>query len=121
LQDKVVHVIEHLMFVGAALLYWWPMFSPSRVLPPASHPAQMLYFFLGVITLTPVFAYLTFSHDIVYPTYEYAPRVLADFSPADDQLLAGVSMQLVSVAVAMTAFGVAFFRWYRKSRTEDVK
>ena len=121
LQDKVVHVIEHLMFFGAALLYWWPMFSPSRALPPASQPAQMLYFFLGVITLTPVFAYLTFSHDIVYPTYEYAPRVFAGFSAADDQLLAGVSMQLVSVAVAMTAFGVAFFRWYRKTRAEDVK
>lgn len=121
LQDKVVHVIEHLMFFGVALLYWWPMLSPSRVVPPISHAGQMLYFFLGVITMTPVFAYLTFSHDILYPTYEYAPRLFADFSAADDQLLSGVSMQLVSVAVAMTAFGIAFFRWYRKTQHDDVK
>ena len=121
LQDKVVHVIEHLMFLGAALFYWWPMLSPSQIVPPRSFPGQMVYFFVGVITLTPVFAYLTFSHDIVYPTYEYAPRLFSEFSAADDQLLAGVSMQLVSVAVAITAFGVAFFRWSRKTQREDVK
>lgn len=118
LRDKVVHVVEHLMFFGAALLYWWPLASPSQLFPPASRPAQMLYFFVSVITMTPIFAYITFSSDILYPTYEYAPRILANFSAADDQLLAGVSMQLVSVWVSITAFGVAFYRWYQQGRAD---
>ncbi len=121
LQNKIVHVIEHVMFFGVALLFWWPMLSPSRVLPPISHGSQMLYFFLSVITMTPLFAYIAFSHDILYPTYEFAPRVVADFSAKDDQLLAGVSMQLMSVAVAIAAFGVAFFRWSRTDQLAAAK
>lgn len=115
LRDKVVHVVEHLTFFGAALLYWWPMLSPSRVLSPISHAAQILYFFAVLIGMTPVFAYITFSQDILYPTYEFAPRIIADFSPANDQLLAGVSMKIVGMFVALGAVGVSFYCWSQAS------
>jgi putative membrane protein len=75
----------------------------------------MLYVVVVAIGMTPVFAFITFSHDILYPTYEYAPRIIANFGPLDDQLLAGVLMKIVGMAVAMTAFGVSFYRWYRTS------
>jgi putative membrane protein len=113
LQNKLVHVAEHVMFFGAALFYWWPMLSPSRVLPPISHGAQMLYFLGVLITMTPIFAYITFAEQVLYPTYEYAPRLFANFSAADDQLLAGAGMKAVGMGVALTAFGVAFYRWFQ--------
>jgi Predicted membrane protein len=113
LRNKVVHVLEHLMFFGAALFYWWPMLSPSRALPPIGHASQILYFFAVVVGMTPVFAYITFSHEILYPTYEYAPRLLANFTPADDQLLAGAMMKLVGTFAALAAVAVAFYRWYQ--------
>lgn len=115
LQNKVVHVLEHVMFFGAALFYWWPLLSPSRVFPPVSYAAQMIYLFGVLIAMTPVFAYITFSGDILYPTYEYAPRLVADFSAADDQLLAGVSMKIVGLSVALIALGVSFYRWSQAS------
>ena len=113
LRDKLVHVLEHVMFFTASLFYWWPMLSPSRVLPPIGYGVQMLYFFGVLVGMTPLFAYITFSQDILYPTYEFAPRVIADFSPADDQLLAGVSMKLVGMFVALGAVAVSFYRWYQ--------
>ena len=113
LQNKLVHVAEHVMFFGAALFYWWPLLSPSRALPPVSYAAQMIYILGVLITMTPIFAYITFSERILYPTYEYAPRLFADFSPADDQLLAGVMMKGVGMAVALTAFGFSFYRWFQ--------
>ena len=116
LQDRLVHIIEHLMFFGAAILYWWPLFSPSRVLPPRRPGVQMVYLLGVLIAMTPVFAYITFSHDVLYPTYEYAPRLFPNFSAADDQLLAGVMMKLVGVFGAMAALAVAFFGWYRERR-----
>jgi putative membrane protein len=116
LRNKVVHVLEHLMFFGAALFYWWPMLSPSRVLPPISHPAQMLYFLAVLIGMTPLFAYITFSEDILYPTYEYAPRLVAEFTAASDQLLAGVSMKIIGMLVALGAIGVSFYRWHERDR-----
>jgi putative membrane protein len=113
LANKTLHVVEHLLFFGSALLYWWPLLSPSRLFPRVGYGSQMLYLLGVIIGMMPIHAYITFSHDILYPTYEYAPRLFASFSPADDQLLAGVSMQLVAMLVGMGAFGVAFYRWYQ--------
>lgn len=121
LQNKVIHVVEHVMFFGAALFYWWPMLSPSRALPPVTFGAQMVYFFSVLILMTPVFAYITFSEDTLYPTYEYAPRLFANFSAADDQLLAGVGMKLVGMGVAGGAFAVAFYCWYRAGERTQKK
>lgn len=116
LRDKLVHVIEHLTFFGAALLYWWPILSPSRLFPPIPYAAQLLYLIAVIIAMTPVFAYLTFSHGILYPTYEYAPRLFADFSAADDQLLAGVMMKIIGMFVALGAFIRAFYLWYQEKK-----
>jgi putative membrane protein len=116
LRDKLVHIIEHLMFFGAAVLYWWPMLSPSRLFPPIPYGAQLLYIVAVIIAMTPVFAYLTFTPDILYPTYEYAPRLFANFSAADDQLLAGVMMKIVGMFVSLGAFIRAFYRWYQEKK-----
>jgi putative membrane protein len=107
-----VHILEHFMMFGVALLYWWPLLSPSTEFPRASYAWQMLYLVAVIIAMTPVFAYITFSSDILYPTYEYAPRISV-LSAADDQLLAGVMMKLIGMSVAMIAFGVSFYRWYQ--------
>jgi putative membrane protein len=122
MQNKRVHVAEHVMFFGAALFYWWPLLSPSRVLPPISYGAQMIYVASVLITMTPIFAYITFADEVLYPTYEYAPRLFPHFSANDDQLLAGVSMKAVGMAVAFTAFGVSFYRWFQEGeRGKSVK
>jgi putative membrane protein len=116
LRSKIVHVVEHLMFFFAAVLYWWPMLSQSRLLPRRSYAVQMLYLLGVLIAMTPLFAYIAFSSDILYPTYEFAPRLFPNFSAASDQLLAGVMMKLVGVFGALAALAVAFFGWYRENQ-----
>ncbi|MEO6873251.1 MAG: cytochrome c oxidase assembly protein [Opitutaceae bacterium] len=111
LQDKVIHVVEHLMFYAVSVLFWWPILSPSRAFPPLSFASRMLYIFCVEVGMTPIFAYVTFTNDILYPTYEYAPRLFATFTANDDQTLAGVMMKLTSMAVSMIAFGYCFYRW----------
>ena len=116
LRNKLVHVVEHIMFFLAAILYWWPLLSPSRVLPRRDYGVQMLYLLSVVITMTPVFAYITFSGDILYPTYEFAPRLIENFSAADDQILAGTMMKLIGMIVSLGAFMNAFYRWYQEKK-----
>ncbi|MBL9188698.1 MAG: cytochrome c oxidase assembly protein [Opitutaceae bacterium] len=116
LRDKLVHVLEHVMFFAVGLLYWWPLLSPSRLLPRRGYGVQMIYLLGVLIAMTPVFAYITFSQDVLYPTYEFAPRLIADFTAAQDQLLAGVMMKLAGVFVSLAAFGVAFYRWYGENK-----
>ena len=115
LQDKTVHIIEHFCFFGAALFLWWPVCSPSRDFPPTAYAWQMFYFVGITLGMTPVFAYITFSSDILYPTYEFAPRIIEGFDPKEDQLLAGVTMKLGGMAVMMGAFALSFYRWYMDS------
>ena len=116
LRNKLVHVVEHLTFFGAALLYWWPLLSPSRVLPRRNYGVQMLYLLAVVVTMTPVFAYITFSDHVLYPTYEFAPRLLENFSAAEDQLLAGTMMKLIGLMVSLGAFMVVFYRYYQEKK-----
>jgi putative membrane protein len=116
LQDKLVHVGEHLMFLAVSLLYWWPLASPSEVFPAPSYAVRMLYVLATEVAMIPVSAYVVFSGDILYPTYEYAPRLIPGFSPADDQLAAGVIMKATGMAVSMAALSFCFFRWYRSSQ-----
>lgn len=118
LQNRFVHIVEHFMMFGAALFYWWPLYSPSKEFPPVSYGTQMLYLPAVIIGMTPVFAYITFSSDILYPTYEYAPRISA-LSAEGDQLLAGCMMKLIGMSVAMISFGVAFVHWYRDSERKN--
>ena len=113
LQDKFVHVVEHVTFFVAALFYWWPILSPSKEFPRAGNGAQMLYLIGVTIGMTPVFAFITFSTDVLYPTYEYAPRLFASLSAADDQLLGGAIMKLGGLAVTLIAFGYAFYGLHR--------
>lgn len=115
LQERWVHITEHVMFFVAALFYWWPIVSPSREFPPLPYAAQMLYLIAVVIGMTPVFAFIAFSNDILYPTYEYAPRLFEGFSPAEDQLLGAVIMKTGGMAVTFIIFIVAFYRWYQAS------
>jgi putative membrane protein len=115
LQDKTVHIVEHITFFGAALFLWWPVCSPSREFPPTAYAWQMLYFLGITIAMTPVFAYITFSRDILYATYEFAPRITT-LTPHQDQVLAGTMMKLVGLTVSMGAFAVAFYRWHQKEK-----
>jgi putative membrane protein len=121
LQDKLVHVLEHLMFFLAAAHFWWPLYSPSRAFPPITYAGQMLYLLAVELAMTPLFAYVTFSPDILYPTYAYAPRLIPDFTPANDQLLAGVMMKTASMIVSLTAFGVTFYRWAQTNERTNAK
>ncbi|HXA15209.1 MAG TPA: cytochrome c oxidase assembly protein, partial [Opitutaceae bacterium] len=73
------------------------------------------------IGMTPAFAYITFSDRILYPTYEYAPRLIANFPPQEDQLLAGAMMKIVGMAVALASFGWSFYQWSKSSARNEKK
>jgi len=89
LQNKVIHIFEHWTMFITAILMWWPILSPSEKVPRISYGARMLYVSILMVGQFPVFGYLTFSGEVFYPTYEYAPRIF-DISPLDDQIFFNV-------------------------------
>jgi putative membrane protein len=115
LRDKNIHVLEHLMFFGAALFFWWPILSPSSEYPPLGYAGQILYLLAVAIGMTPLFAFIAFSDNVLYPTYEYAPRLFGKLGPMEDQLLGAAIMKLGSIGVSLLVIAVAFYRWSRKT------
>lgn len=112
LRDNFVHLAEHVCFVGTAILMYWPLLEPSKVVPP-SHPGIKLLYILGVSILQlPLFAALCFSTKVFYPTYANAPRI-ADLTPIDDQILGGAIMKMSAVFYMFIGLSVFFYRWYQ--------
>lgn len=113
LRDRLVHVAQHLSFFAVAWLMWWPLLSHSRVLPPLPPGLQILYL-VGVGALQmPLIAFLAFSRTVLYPTYEFAPRLLP-LSPRDDQILGGAIMGVGGMFITLGLITAAFFRWMRE-------
>jgi putative membrane protein len=120
LRNKNIHVIEHLMFFVAALFFWWPLLSRSATYPPLGHAGTLIYLFAVTIGMTPVFAFIAFSDNVLYPTYEYAPRLVAALGPAEDQLLGAAIMKTGSVGITLLLMAVTFFRWNKRSGEPDL-
>ncbi len=120
LHSKWLHVWEHATLFAPALFMWWPILSPSQILPARSYGVRMIYIFLLMIGQLPVFGFLTFSGQVLYPTYEFAPRLdFFNLTPLDDQTLGGVIMKIVNMSVSLTVFGISFYRW--AAQGEDKK
>jgi putative membrane protein len=115
LQDGRILALEDAMLLGVALVFWWPLLSPSRALPPAGPGVQALYLSFVQVALTALFSYVFMADHALYPTYQYAPRLVGELTPLEDQRLAGVILGLVSSLVLLGALGSAFFRWARHS------
>jgi len=115
LRDKNIHVIEHLMFFGAALFYWWPILSPSPEYPRRGYASQIIYLFAVTIGMTPVFVFIAFSDNVLYPTYEFAPRLIDRLNPMEDQLLGAAIMKIGGISVTLLVMAIAFYEWSRKA------
>jgi len=101
IQSAGWHEAEHVSFLVAGFLFWWPVIGhwpsldrwPSWYIP--------LYLFLATLPCDALSAFLAFCNHVVYPHFLSAHR-LFDISPLEDQQCAGALMW-VSVTFAYLA------------------
>jgi cytochrome c oxidase assembly factor CtaG len=92
LRSELIHDIEHLMFFGTSLLFWWPVINPAP--RPHGHIAygwRILYVALAALQNTVLAALLTLADHVLYPYYLSVPRVW-QLTAADDQMIGGTIM-----------------------------
>ncbi len=110
LAHHAVHIGQHLMFLVAAVLMWWPLLSPLPELPRLSYPLQMLYCFLMTIPMSLVAIFITYADSVLYPSYASAPRVW-QLSPMQDQMIGGLIMWIPGGLFFVCVMAVVFFKW----------
>ena len=111
-----IHILEHMMFMAAAVLMWWPLLSPLPELPRLAYPGQMLYSWLMTIPMSITAIYIAMADSVLYPAYASAPRILP-LSPIEDQLLGALIMWIPGGIVFYMIMTVVFFKW--NARGED--
>jgi putative membrane protein len=112
-----VHIVQHLMFLAASVLMWWPVLSPLPELPRLSYPGQMLYLFLLSIPMAIVSVYISYADTVLYPLYASAPRVWG-ISPMNDQMIGGLIMWIPGGLFFYTIISIIFFRWQQRDGVE---
>ena len=105
-----VHIAQHLMFLAAATLMWWPLMSPLPELPRLPYPMQMLYCFLMTIPMSVIAIFITYADEVLFPAYASAPRIWG-ISPMQDQLFGGLIMWIPGGLFFACVMAVVFFKW----------
>ncbi|MEI7684149.1 MAG: cytochrome c oxidase assembly protein [Planctomycetota bacterium] len=85
------HYLQHLCFLGSALLFWHPVIRPYPARPQWSAWWLIAILLLADVQNTILSALLTFSSRVLYAHYDAIPR-LGGLTALDDQAAAGVLM-----------------------------
>jgi putative copper resistance protein D len=106
LDDERLHVLEHGIYLGTALLFWLPIVSIGPTpwaRGPLSYPLRMLYLFIAM----PAEGMLGFSingaRHVLYPHYAAAGL--------GDQQTAGEIMWIGGTLVMFVAFMIVGYEW----------
>jgi putative membrane protein len=91
LENDLLHHLQHLCFVLAAALFWWPVIGPAPLRSRLSYPARLLYVFATWLPNSLLGAGITFAPTVLYPFYAARPRHWG-LDPLFDQQLAGLIM-----------------------------
>ncbi len=112
LEDPLVHDVEHALYMGAALLFWWPVVgrdpSPWRL----PHAARLFYLVLQMPLNSLLGVAILFSEQVLYPHYATSGRTWPP-SPLEDQQLAGAIMWGVGDAGFLVAILLVIAAWMR--------
>lgn len=117
LTDPMLHRLEHALFLGSALLFWWPVIgadpSPHRM----GYPARILYLALGM-PLSSLLGLVIFSApNVLYSHYASLARDWGP-TPLEDQALAGGIMWVGGDAAFVVALVVTVAAWLRHEERE---
>ena len=92
--DRVVHDVEHLVFFGTAVLFWWPIVQPApRLRAPTGYGIRVGYLVLAALQGALLGLLLAMSRETWYRAYP----------SAEDQSLGGLVMWGIGGAVDMLA------------------
>lgn len=115
LEHPGIHVLEHLLYVSAALLFWSCVVQVGYTPRPLPYPVRMLYLFLAIPQGAFLGLALYAARNVLYPHYLHGltpARALAD------QQNGGAVMWLAGGLLLFLAFMFTAAAWATAERTE---
>ena len=91
MHSEVWHSVEQASFLGAGLLFWWPVVQPWPSASAGPQWSTLIYLFLATLPCDILSGLLAFSDRVAYPVYFSMPRHFG-FSVLEDQQCAAALM-----------------------------
>ncbi|HEU4433566.1 MAG TPA: cytochrome c oxidase assembly protein, partial [Pyrinomonadaceae bacterium] len=112
LRSDLVHTLQHVCFLGSALLFWWALIhGPQGAL---GYGAAALYVFTTSVHSGVLGALITFAGTVIYPAYLHSTASWG-LTPLEDQQLGGLIMWVPAGAVYVVAGLALCAGWLRES------
>ena len=118
LEAGPVHVLEHVLFAGAGLLYWWHLLSPIRSRRRLGGMGPVVYMLVTKVLVGLLGIALTFAPEALYGFYEEQPPIFG-LTPETDQQAAGAVMAIEQSIVMGVALVFLFVRALQESERND--
>jgi len=118
LDDFALHRLEHALFLGSALLFWWPVIgadpSPHRM----TYPGRILYLALGMPLMSLLGMIIFSAQTVLYDHYLTLERDWG-WTPLQDQEWAGGIMWAGGDGIFVLALVLAVAAWLRHEEREN--
>lgn len=112
LEDEGIHRLEHGLFLGSALLFWWPAIAADPARRRMPYPVRALYLLLQVPVNSFLGMAITFASAPLYPHYAGLGAPYGISALADQQVAGGI-MWLAGDVVFIAAVLLVVAAWMR--------
>jgi cytochrome c oxidase assembly factor CtaG len=119
-RNEGVHFLEHLCFLGAALVYWGTLLDAPPLRARIDHLRRAGWFAAGAVPGWILAIVLAFAGTPLYGTYVAADRPFGLSAYADQQISAGV-MWVPGSLVFFVAFFLSVYRWLEPTPPDAVR
>ena len=120
LLDGGIHVFEHTLFFGVAILFWIPIFSPDPSPWRMGHPARLIYLLAQMPSMSFLGVTILNATTVLYPAY-LGRSIAFGLDPLADQQLSGAIMWGVGDGVFILAMGLVIWDWMKRDAVETVR
>lgn len=118
LEDPLLHDLEHALFLGTALLFWWPVVGLDPAPHRMGHAGRLLYLAAQMPQNSFLAMAILFAPAPLYPHYVSLGSPWGIDALADQRLAAGL-MWLVGDGVFLVALLVVLAAWLRRDERES--
>jgi cytochrome c oxidase assembly factor CtaG len=123
LAHENIHTLEHLSFLGTAVIFWWPVTVQPIERRRLGYSGMLIYLFAGALANTVLGIILTFAPVGLYPEYlhpEDTYHILSiirgswELDPQSDQQLGGLLMWVPGGLFFLGAILSVLARWFNE-------
>jgi putative copper resistance protein D len=120
LENPWAHRGEHLLYLAAAALFWWPVVAVDPAPWRLKHPVRMLYVFLQMPQQSFLSVAIYNSSTVIFPHYETVARTWGP-GPLTDQQLAGTIMWVFGDLMYLAVLGMIAYGWMQAENRAAIR